>query len=73
MMARYHALDSGSSISTFGMTTGRRSMNKHFEILMRKKYGNRYDLTRDVDGYYCREIVKRMFEIYCECKGGDHG
>ncbi|XOQ05933.1 MAG: Bacteriophage protein [Hafnia paralvei] len=48
-------------------------MNKHFEILMRKKYGNRYDLTRDVDGYYCREIVKRMFEIYCECKGGDHG
>ncbi|MFB5670213.1 hypothetical protein ACE41V_07335, partial [Shigella sonnei] len=26
-------------------------------------------LTRDVDGFYCREIVKRMFEVWCHCRG----
>ena len=44
-------------------------MNKSFEAMMRLKYGNKYDLTRDLDGYYAREIVRRMFEVYCECKG----
>ncbi|EOM1589217.1 hypothetical protein ACVRG8_003632, partial [Escherichia coli] len=24
---------------------------------------------RDVDGFYCREIVKRMFEVWCHCRG----
>ncbi|HHS5203228.1 TPA: hypothetical protein ACTL3N_003864, partial [Escherichia coli] len=22
-----------------------------------------------VDGFYCREIVKRMFEVWCHCRG----
>lgn len=48
--------------------TGER-MNKAFERYMRQRYGNRYDLTRDVEGFYCREIVKRMFEVWCHCKG----
>ncbi|EFA7368191.1 hypothetical protein O2B32_002674 [Escherichia coli] len=46
-------------------------MNKAFELWVRQRYGNRYDLTRDVDGFYCREIVKRMFEVvplpWAEC------
>ena len=44
-------------------------MNKAFELWIRKRYGNRYDLTRDVDGFYCREAVKRMFEVWCHCRG----
>ncbi|MFR0191629.1 hypothetical protein ACLHZA_25770, partial [Escherichia coli] len=23
----------------------------------------------DVDGFYCREVVKRMFEVCCHCRG----
>ena len=37
-------------------------MNKAFERYMRQRYGNRYDLTRDTGGFYCREVVKLMFE-----------
>ncbi|WP_272928271.1 hypothetical protein [Escherichia albertii] len=44
-------------------------MNKAFERYMRQRYGNRYDLTRDAYGFYCREVVKRMFEVWCSCKG----
>ncbi|EIZ1254100.1 hypothetical protein NPX08_003149 [Escherichia coli] len=44
-------------------------MHKDFERWMRQRYGNRYDLTRDTDDYYCREIVKRMFEVWCHCRG----
>lgn len=44
-------------------------MNKAFECYMRLKHGDRYDQTRDQDGMYCREVVKRMFEIWCHCKG----
>lgn len=44
-------------------------MNKAFERYVRHRYDNRYDLTRDVEGFYCREIVKRMFEVWCHCKG----
>lgn len=44
-------------------------MHKHFEMWARKRYGSRYDLTRDVDGFYCREVVKRMFEVWCHCRG----
>ncbi len=36
-------------------------MNREFECYMRLKHGDRYDLTRDTDGLYCREVVKRMF------------
>lgn len=44
-------------------------MNKGFELMMRTKYRGRYDLTRDIRGFYCREVVKRMFEVWCYCKG----
>ncbi|EPB8904092.1 hypothetical protein [Escherichia coli] len=44
-------------------------MHKDFERWMRQRYGNRYDLTRDTDGYYCREIVKRMLEVWCHRRG----
>ncbi|EHO4422342.1 TPA: hypothetical protein ACTAI2_003452 [Salmonella enterica subsp. enterica serovar Oranienburg] len=44
-------------------------MNKEFEIWVRQRYGNRYDLTRDDYGFYCREVVKRMFEVWRHCRG----
>lgn len=44
-------------------------MNKAFEIWVRQRYGNRYDLTMDWQGYYCREIVRCMFETWCHCRG----
>lgn len=40
-------------------------MHTAFEFWVRKTFGNRYDLTRDVDGFYCREVVKRMFDVWC--------
>ena len=43
-------------------------MNKAFECWMRQRYGSRYDLTRDSHGYYCREVVKRMFEVWRYCR-----
>ncbi|EOA0389320.1 hypothetical protein ACHGLH_000001, partial [Escherichia coli] len=24
---------------------------------------------RDVDGFYCREVVKRMFDVWFHCRG----
>ena len=44
-------------------------MNESLEGFMRKKYGSRYDLSRDMDGLYAREIVRRMFEAFCYAKG----
>ncbi|EKP1130361.1 hypothetical protein AAFL38_19285 [Klebsiella grimontii] len=44
-------------------------MNREFEIWVRLRYGGRYDLTRDALGYYCREVVKRMYEVWCHCRG----
>lgn len=44
-------------------------MHKAFEIWVRQRYGSHYDLTRDWHGYYCREIVRRMFEVWCHCRG----
>ncbi|EDO3656277.1 TPA: hypothetical protein G9F11_002118 [Salmonella enterica] len=44
-------------------------MNKEFEIWMRQRYGNRYDLTRDMEDIYCREIVRRMFDVWRYCRG----
>ena len=32
-------------------------MNREFECYMRLKHGDRYDLTRDTDGLYCREVL----------------
>ncbi|EEF8110296.1 hypothetical protein [Salmonella enterica] len=44
-------------------------MNKEFEIWVLRRYGYRYDLTRDDYGFYCREVVKRMFEVWCHRRG----
>ncbi|HFG9585258.1 TPA: hypothetical protein ACGHHK_002925 [Salmonella enterica subsp. enterica serovar Victoria] len=44
-------------------------MNKVFAIWVRQRYGNRYDLTCDDYGFYCREVVKRMFEVWYHCRG----
>ena len=43
--------------------------NSAFEAIVRKLHGNRYSFEQDVDGYYTREVVKRMYEIYCICTG----
>ena len=34
-----------------------------------RQYGNRYDLTKVCNGRYCREVVKRMFEVWCHSRG----
>lgn len=44
-------------------------IHKAFEIWVRQRYGNRYDLTRDIEGFYCREIVPCMYEVWCHCRG----
>lgn len=44
-------------------------MNREFEMWVRLRYGGRYDVTRDINGYYCREVVKRMFDVWCHCRG----
>ena len=44
-------------------------MHKAFEIWVRQQYGSRYGLTRDCDGFYYQEVVKRMFEVWCHCHG----
>lgn len=36
-------------------------MNKAFELWVRQRW--------DQDGVYCREVVKRMFETWCHCRG----
>ncbi|EHD9189845.1 hypothetical protein Q2589_003262 [Salmonella enterica] len=46
-------------------------MHKEFEIWMRQRYGNRYDLTRDIEEVYCREIVRRMFDVWRYLRGFD--
>lgn len=46
-------------------------MNKEFEIWVLRRYGNLYDLTRDVEGVYCHEIVRRMFGVWRYCRGFD--
>lgn len=46
-------------------------MNKSFKVYMRARFGDRYDLTRDQDGHYAREVVKRMFEVWRYCKAGN--
>ncbi|EHL4599681.1 hypothetical protein NXJ56_004407 [Salmonella enterica] len=46
-------------------------MNKEFEIWVRQRYGNRYDLLKDREGFYCREVVKRMYEVWRYCHGFD--
>lgn len=46
-------------------------MHKAFEIWVHQRYGSRYDLTRDCDGFYFREVVKRMFDVWRHCRGLD--
>ncbi|WP_260607780.1 hypothetical protein [Klebsiella sp. 2680] len=45
------------------------NLYKSFEWYVRTNHGDRYDLSRDCDGFYAREIVKRMFEVWCHCRG----
>ncbi|HIB1649360.1 TPA: hypothetical protein ACWV6T_003451 [Salmonella enterica subsp. enterica serovar Muenchen] len=44
-------------------------MHKEFEELVRQRYGDLYDLTRDMEDIYCREIVRRMFDVWRYCRG----
>lgn len=44
-------------------------MHNAFELRVRQRYERRYDLTRDIDDFYSREVVKRMFETWCHCRG----
>lgn len=44
-------------------------MNEDFEKWVRGRYGSRYDLARDNDGFYAREVVKRMFDVWRHCRG----
>lgn len=46
-------------------------MHKEFETWVRRRYGYLYDLTRDIEDVYCREIVRRMFEVWCYLRGFD--
>lgn len=44
-------------------------MHKAFEIWVHQRYGSRYDLTRVQEGFYCREVTRRMFDVWCHCRG----
>jgi hypothetical protein len=44
-------------------------MQLSFDKWMRQQYGERYKLDIDYEGYYAREIVRRMFEVWCHCRG----
>lgn len=46
-------------------------MHKEFETWVRQRYGYLYDLTRDAEGVYCREIVRRMFDVWRHLRGFD--
>lgn len=37
-------------------------MNKEFEIWVLRRYGNRYDLTRDDYGFYCRKWLSECLK-----------
>ena len=40
-------------------------MQSIFEHWMRQRYGKRYSLQRDCHGFYCCEVVKRMYDVWC--------
>lgn len=40
-----------------------------FERYVRLQHGERYSFETDMDGYYAREVTKRMYEIWCHCRG----
>lgn len=44
-------------------------MHKEFDIWVRQRYGYFYDLTRGAKDLYCCEVVRRMFEVWCYCRG----
>lgn len=43
--------------------------DKEFETMVRNLHGDRYRFEQDQEGYYVREVVKRMYEVWCTCKG----
>lgn len=43
--------------------------NIEFEYMVKSIHGLRYSFETDQDGYYAREITKRMYDIFCKMKG----
>lgn len=48
------------------------TMHRAFEAYIRLKYGRRYSLEKDCEGIYVRETVRRMYEVWCDCKRKYH-
>lgn len=44
-------------------------MNKQFEATIRRMYGSRFNLERDMEGNYTRAIARCMFEVWRAAKG----
>lgn len=40
-----------------------------FEKYVRSMHGRRYSFDTDQEGYYAHEVTKRMYEIWCHCRG----
>lgn len=43
--------------------------NAEFEMMVRSLHGERYSFEVDQEGFYAREVTRRMYDIYCKCKG----
>lgn len=43
--------------------------SSEFEMMVRSLHGNRYSFELAQEGYYAREVTRRMYDIYCKCKG----
>lgn len=52
-----------------GNRRGGKVRNTEFEIMVRSLHGNRYSFELDQEGFYAREVTRRMYDIYCKCKG----
>lgn len=49
---------------------GREEMrNPEFEMMVRSLHGERYSFELDQEGFYSREVTRRMYDVYCKCKG----
>lgn len=48
-------------------------MSQSFEAMVRLKFshlGFQYRLDKDIEGCYVSEIVRRMWDVYRDCKSG---
>lgn len=43
--------------------------NPEFEMMVRSLHGERYSFELDQEGFYSREVTRRMYDVYCKCKG----